>query len=173
MEPQGGLHGACMNGDLTRQMALPILEGATHFLNQHLPIMDVAQIIKNEVESGESCMSEGGDSLRDQTQDYLHRAASPWQNKAGRKLHQFLLIPASTAGKGLSESVTALFPDLKLVRVPGQSDLMFLCEQGGLSAEELTSLLKPCRAAYEHAVASPVTSPHARFDITDWLPLEP
>jgi hypothetical protein len=62
---------------------------------------------------------------------------------------------------------------LKLVRVPGQSDLMFLCEQGGLTAEELAPMLKPCRTAYENANGSPVTSPHARFDITDWLPLEP
>ncbi len=84
MEPQGGLHGACMNGDLTRQMALPILEGTTHFLNQHLPIMDVAQIIKTEVEAGESCMSdEASSGLRDQTQDYLMRSASPWNTTTG------------------------------------------------------------------------------------------
>ena len=30
-----------------------------------------------------------------------------------------------------------------------------------------------CRAAYEAAAVSPLTSPHARFDVTDWLPLEP
>jgi hypothetical protein len=174
LEPQGGLHGACMNGDLTRQMAVPLIEGTTQFLNQHLPIMDVAQIIKNEVEAGESCMTEEAtDSLQVQTQDYLDRSASPWQKKNGRKRHQFLLIPASSAGKGLSESVTALFPELKLVRVPGQSDLMFLCEQGGLALEELKSLLQPCRTAYEAAAATQLTSPHARFDVVDWLPLEP
>src|ERR1019366_2264007 len=67
LEPQGGLHGACMNGDLTRQMAVPLLEGTTHFLNQHLPIMDVAQIIKSEVEAGESIMSDAAtDTLREQ-----------------------------------------------------------------------------------------------------------
>ncbi|MBI3822669.1 MAG: protein kinase [Planctomycetes bacterium] len=174
LEPQGGLHGACMNGDLTRQMAVPLLEGTTQFMNQHLPIMDVAQIIKREVESGESVLSEAaGDSLREQTQDYLERSMAPWVNKHGHKRHEFLLIPASTAGKGLSESIMERFPDLKLVRVPGQSDLMFLCEQGGLAFEELKPLLKPCRAAYEAAVGSPVTSTHARFDVVDWLPLEP
>jgi hypothetical protein len=174
LEPQGGLHGACMNGNLTRQMGLPLLEGTTHFLNQHLPSMDVAQIIKNEVESGESCMAaEATHTLQDQTQEYLDRAAAPWRDKQGRRRHQFLLIPASAAGKGLSESIAELFPDLRMVRVPGQSDLMFLCEQGGLTYEELASLLKPCRAAYEAAAPSQVTSPHARFDVLDWLPLEP
>jgi hypothetical protein len=50
---------------------------------------------------------------------------------------------------------------------------MFLCEQGGLSYTDLTPLLKSCRAAYENAAPSPLTSPHARFDVVDWLPLEP
>jgi hypothetical protein len=155
-------------------MAVPLLEGTTQFLNQHLPIMDVAQIIKNEVEAGESCMSDTAtDTLKAQTQAYLDRSASPWLNKSGKKRHQFLLIPASSAGKGLSESVTDLFPALKLVRVPGQSDLMFLCEQGGLAFEELKPLLQPCRTVYEAAAQSALTSPHARFDIVDWLPLEP
>ncbi len=170
LEPQGGLHGACMNGDLTRQMAVPLLEGATQFLNQHLPVMDVAQILKNEVDAGEA---RAADTLQDQTLDYLQRSAAPWMNRRGRGRTQFLLIPASNAGKVLSESVAVLFPDLKMVRVPGQSDLMFLSEQGSLTFEELTGLLKPCRTAYEAAAATPLTSPHARFDIMDWLPLEP
>ena len=82
-------------------------------------------------------------------------------------------MPASNAGKALSEAVTELFPDMTPVRVPGQSDLMFLCEQGGLRYSDLAALLKPCRAAYEANAPSQLTSPHARFDITDWLPLEP
>ena len=163
-----------MNGDLTRQMALPILEGATQFLNQHLPIMDVAQIIKTEVEAGESALSDAIDgTLREQTLDYLMRSETAWRHKHGKKHHQFLLIPASIAGKALSDAITDLFPDLKLVRVPGQSDLMFLSEQGSLGWDELTQVLKTCGAAYEAAKTSPITSPHARFDVTDWLPLEP
>ncbi len=174
LEPQGGLNGACMNGDLTRQMALPLLEGATQFLNHHLPIMDVAQIIKNEVEAGESAMADSSaSSLREQTEDYLVRSVSPWQTKHGRGRHQFLLIPASNAGKALGEAVLDSFPELRLVRVPGQSDLMFLCEQGNLTYDDLTTLLKPCRAAYDGAAGAQVTSPHARFDVIDWLPLEP
>ena len=37
----------------------------------------------------------------------------------------------------LSEAVAELFPDVKIVRVSGQSDLMFLREQGMLRASEL------------------------------------
>ncbi|MSQ96413.1 MAG: hypothetical protein EXR98_17925 [Gemmataceae bacterium] len=174
LEPHGGLNGACMNDDLTRQMAVPLLEGATKFLNLHLPIMDVAQIIKNEAEAGESAIGAASESsLREQTEEYLQRSASPWLNKQGKGRHQFLWIPASNADKGLSESVLDLFPELRLVRVAGQSDLMFLCEQGEFTYEDLMALLKPCRAAYEGAATAPVSSPHARFDFIDWLPLEP
>jgi hypothetical protein len=111
--------------------------------------------------------------LKEQTQEYLDRSASPWVSKGGQRKHQFLLIPVSNAGKTLSETIMESFPDLKPVRVPGQTDLMFLTEQGCLTEQDLASLLKPCRAAYESASGAPVTSPHARFDVTEWLPLEP
>jgi serine/threonine protein kinase len=174
LEPQGGLTGACMNGDLTRQMAVPIIEGASKFLDRHLPTMDVAQIIKTEVEAGESCLdSDASCGVKEQTQEYLRRSASPWGNKQGKQQYQILLLPVSSAGKSLSETMTELFPHLKLVRVPGQADLMFLSEQGGLTFDDLGPLLKPCRAAYEASTTNPSTSPHARFDIIDWMPLEP
>jgi hypothetical protein len=64
-------------------------------------------------------------------------------------------------------------PGIKVVRVPGQSDLMFCREQGFLGPEDLPKLLAPCRAAYHALATAAPTSPHARFDITDWLPLEP
>ena len=60
-----------------------------------------------------------------------------------------------------------------VMRVPGQADLMFLTEQGGLTSDDLGSLLKPCRAAYETSAATQLTSPHARFDVLEWAPLEP
>ncbi len=58
-----------------------------------------------------------------------------------------LLIPASAAGKQLSEAITApVSRTSSFVRVPGQADLMFLREQGsarrGRSAQRLA-----CRAA--------------------------
>jgi hypothetical protein len=64
-------------------------------------------------------------------------------------------------------------PDIKLVRVPGQSDLMFCREQGPLSLEDLHRVLSVSRRAYEAMVNASQTSPHARFDIVDWLPLDP
>jgi hypothetical protein len=34
-------------------------------------------------------------------------------------------------------------------------------------------MLRPYRPAYEEAVLVPQASPHARFDILDWVPLDP
>ncbi len=85
----------------------------------------------------------------------------------------FLLIPAGDPGKAYGEAAQKALPELQVVRVPGQADLMFCREQGPLSFDDLERVLKPCRAAYEATAAFPQVSPHARFDILDWMPLAP
>jgi hypothetical protein len=59
------------------------------------------------------------------------------------------------------------------VNVPGQADLMFCREQASLRIEDLQRLLHSCRNAYYELSLVPQTSPHARFDISDWTPLDP
>jgi hypothetical protein len=59
------------------------------------------------------------------------------------------------------------------VNVPGQADLMFCREQPGLGTEDLERLLASCRDAYRETATNPPSSPHARFDIQDWTPLDP
>jgi hypothetical protein len=85
----------------------------------------------------------------------------------------FLLIPVSEAGKRYGELAQAQLPGLHLVNVPGQADLMFCRDQGGLSGESLERILQPCRAAYNEVATLPTVSPHSRFDIQDWSPLDP
>lgn len=174
LAPRGGLHGACVaGGDLTRQLATPLLEETGKFLSKFLPQVDVAQIIVSEVTGGEDGpLPPESPALKEQTTNYLDRAAPLLARKDGNGQDSLLLIPASTAGKQLSEAITSLFPNVSFVRVPGQADLMFLREQGALSANDLRALLRASRAAYESVSGAPVSSPHARFDVTDWLPLE-
>ena len=38
--------------------------------------------------------------------------------------------------------------------------------------EDLDRMLRSCRSAYEEVVNVPHASPHARFDIQDWMPLD-
>jgi hypothetical protein len=87
--------------------------------------------------------------------------------------YAFLLIPASDSGKDFGEQAKQVRPELVLVNVPGQSDLMFCREQIVVPPEEVERLLHSCRSAYRELASVPLTSPHARFDIQDWTPLDP
>jgi hypothetical protein len=177
--PLGGLHKACINsGDLGRVLTAPLIDEAARLLGEHLPIMDVAQILSSEfglatdpAQVGQQ--SAAGPELASLTKAYLERATPLLSAQGDAHQHAFLLVPASPAGRALGEAVTAALPDVKLVRVPGQSDLMFCREQGGLMAEDLHRVLRACRVAYEGLASAPQTSPHARFDIIDWMPLDP
>ena len=82
-------------------------------------------------------------------------------------------MPATESGKAFGEKAEQAVPQLQIVRVPGQADLMFCCEQDYLLAADMQKLLKPCRQAYEESAPVPQSSPHARFDIGDWIPIDP
>lgn len=167
--PRGGLHAACINsGDLTKNLAIPLVREASILLAGHLPIMDVADILLGEGGNG------GGDqALLKQIKGYLDRAYPLAQSPDKRHQTSFILVPASKAGRDLGKKVEEIVENVQLVKVPGQTDLMFLREQGGLSADALHKLLRPCQSAYQSTNAAPAMSPHARFDIVDWLPLDP
>lgn len=180
--PRGGLHGACMNsGDLGRQLAVPLLNETGVILSQHLPIMDVAQILNDEAGqpapnsnvNGAEMNGHPAGELGKQMHTYTDQAIPLLPGRLENKQRAFLLVPVSQAGKALENTVHQAFPDIHHVRVPGQSDLMLCREQGCLTAQDLQKVFKTCRAAYESAATAPTTSPHARFDILDWLPLDP
>ena len=50
---------------------------------------------------------------------------------------------------------------------------MFCREQDYLRIEDVERIVGACRHAYDEAVLLPASSPHARFDIQDWMPLDP
>jgi hypothetical protein len=189
---RGGLFQACMNtNDLIRHLAGPLLTQAAACLADYLPVTDVAQV--------ELAAAEGGkeEDIEERVRKYCDRAvplfgalaskttpagvgsgvrarrSPPGAPPAPPPDDAFLLIPASAAGKEFGDRAQAALPDLHLVNVPGQADLMVCREQNELSAEDLERILRPCRAAYENAATTPLSSPHARFDIQDWTPLDP
>jgi hypothetical protein len=175
---RGGLHGACMSGaDVIRTLAVPLMDEAVSLLGQHLPIMDVAQILAAEfglaVEDGAVEGPAPSADLEAHSKAYLERTAPLLARQDGTGQHAFLLVPASKAGKALADATKGVVPDLHEVKVPGQSDLMFCRDQGALGAQDLQRVFRACRAAYEAAANNPQSSAHARFDITDWLPLDP
>jgi hypothetical protein len=165
--PQGGLHRVCTSSsDLVRGLAVPLVEEAAQFLGTCLPVTDVAQV---EIEVADRRQ----DSLADRAKTYFHQAAPVPPEPKEAPPRSYLLIPASDFGKRYGEEVSQALPGLRIVRVPGQADLMFCREREALSIENLDQVLQPCRRAYEKVVSVPQASPHARFDILDWLPLAP
>lgn len=170
LQSLGGLHAACTGtADLSRQLANPLVDETANLLGQHLPIMDVAQILAEEITGTQ----EERGSWSEQIKDCLNKAQPLLSGRVEQEQHSFLLVPGSMSGKALGEEVLVSFPEIKQVRVAGQADLMFCREQGSLTAADLHKMLAASRAAYESLAYSQVTSPHARFDISDWLPIDP
>jgi serine/threonine protein kinase len=161
---RGGLHRICLvSSDLSRHLAGPLLAVAASCLGDHLPITDVAQV-------GLSLASE---DVAAQIRTYYDRAAPLVSGKNEASQQAFLLVPASDSGKQIAELARNALPSIELVRVPGQADLMFCREHGFLSPEDLQRIFRGCRQAYEETSLLPTTSPHARFDFADWVPLDP
>ncbi len=163
----GGLHQVCQGTrDLSRHLASPLIAVASACLGELLPVTDVAQ-----VECAVAATRNGDAEAH--LRSYHDLAAPLVAAKDGAAQHAFLLAPASEAGKEFGDEAQRALPHLELVRVPGQADLMFCREQGYLSAEDVQRIFRACRRAYEETAVVPTTSPHARFDIVDWVPLDP
>src|SRR5262249_20962053 len=115
----------------------------------------------------------GGGSLTKHTQAYFENAAPLVPGPQEGSSMSYLLVPASNAGKAYGEQAKHLLPNLQVLGVAGQADLMFCREQPALELEDTERVFQSCRAAYEEAVNVVNASPHSRFDVTDWVPLSP
>jgi hypothetical protein len=167
LAPLGGLHKICTgSGDLLRGLAGPLTDQAAESLGELLPITDVAEV---EFSAAAAARTD----IKTRALTHYENAAPLVSAKDDANQQAYLLVPASEAGKTLGEQAQQAVPSINLVRVPGQADLMFCREQGYLSNEELRRLLSHCRAAYKDLSPVPASSPHARFDITDWVPIDP
>ncbi len=195
LAPRSGLFQACMNtNDLIRHLAVPLVNQAVATLGGYLPITDVAQVelASAGVSAAEADVSAAGELI--ERMHTYQRLAAPLIGAAATKAQPvlvgagpplgtpaqtteidetYLLIPASEAGKQYGEEAQRVLPGIQLVNVPGQADLMFCREQTDMTVEDLDRILRPCRRAYEEAAGTPQSSPHARFDIQDWTPLDP
>jgi serine/threonine protein kinase len=158
----GGLYRACTDpSDHIRFLLAPLVDQAAMCLGDHLPITDVAQ-----VEAGDSNQASN-------VQMYFDNAAPPVPGVQSESSSVYLLTPVSDPGKSYGADAKAIIPNLQVIRVPGQADLMFCREQGYLNLDELDRIFKPCRKAYGELSVVVNASPHARFDVTDWVPLTP
>jgi hypothetical protein len=164
---RGGLRRLCTaGGDLGRTLLEPMFACAVACLSEHLPVTDVAEV---ESSAGDGPQADPAARLR----RYFERAAPLLEGKDQAHQRSFLLVSTSNAGKAFAEDACAALPNLDLVKVPGQADVMLCREQESLTAEDVQRIFGGCRRAYSDSAYVPATSPHARFDILDWVPLEP
>ncbi len=111
--------------------------------------------------------------LESAVRTYVERSAPLIPSAGGAQERTYMLVPASGAGQGLALKLEACLPEFTYVKVPGQTDLMFCSDLGPFTPSDLSKLFGPCGTAYDNSAPSIPSSPHARFDITDWTPLDP
>ncbi|OWK43898.1 protein kinase domain-containing protein [Fimbriiglobus ruber] len=165
IDPRGGLVGACRaSSELFPFLAGPMVEQATAYLTNLLPCEDVTEVELSAAGAGP------GDINR-RVASYI-RAAAPLVTGPSEEERTFVMLPDSTAGLRYAEEVTKAVPSATTVPVRGAvTDLLFCREQGCLRTADLFRLLEPCWEAYHQAATNLETNPHARFDVTGWVPL--
>ena len=165
LEPRGGLVALCqLNADMQRTLVAPMVEQTTAFLGDLLPVTDVT-----DVETANARVKKVELSTR--IQDYLRRSAPPLGHPECDE-QTFLLFPDSEPGKAYAHLVKKLIPNALTVAVNGSAtDLMYCREHGNLSPDELVALLSNCQPAYYQSLASLQGAPHARYDVSEWMPI--
>jgi eukaryotic-like serine/threonine-protein kinase len=164
LESRGGLAGLCkINADLLRTLIAPMIEQTTAFLGELQPITDVTEV---ETTSARAAHQD----IATRIADYHERAHPPCDSSA--EVRTFVIVPDSTSGKNFASEVRRTLPSALTIPVQGSTtDLLFCREQGCLDPTELMSLLSSCLPAYYESLASSHTNPHARFDVTEWMPI--
>jgi eukaryotic-like serine/threonine-protein kinase len=165
LAPLGGLHAVCQKtGDLIGQLCDPLVDQTAAFLDQILEIGDIAE--GNFVASGKR--ADLVEMIRK-----CHERASPLVGCNTKDEANFLILPTSEGGRQLAEEARPYLPDAKIIHVVGQtSDILVCREQQHLSPTDLHTLASHSNEAYRELVARPATSPHARFDVLEWMPLD-
>jgi hypothetical protein len=164
LEPRGGLKSLCqLNADMHRTLVGPLIEQTTAFLSEWLPVTDVTEV---EVATAQARQVE----VTERIKNYYARAIPACGAESDSET--LVLIPDTESGRKFGECVKAVVPAALLISVHGSAtDLMFCREHTNLRPDEVAELLAACQPAYYQTLASPHTSPHARFDVTEWLPL--
>ena len=165
LEPRGGLVALCqINADMQRTLVAPMVEQTTAFLGDLLPVTDVT-----DVETANAKVKKV--ELATRILDY-HRRSAPTVGEPENDEQTFVLFPDSDPGKVYARLVKKVVPSVLTVAVNGSAtDLMFCREHGNLRPDELTTLLANCQPAYYQALATPQAAPHARYDVTEWMPI--
>jgi serine/threonine protein kinase len=165
LEPRGGLTALCnLNADMVRTLVAPMVEQTTAFLGDLLPAADVTEVETSSATARKT-------DLPTRIQEYYRRSA-PTAGGGEADEQTFVLVPDSESGKSFAGMVKKAVPAALTVPVNGAAtDLMFCREHGCLRTDELLDLFANCVSPYYETLANPHVAPHARYDVTEWMPL--
>lgn len=166
LQPQGNLLSACTgNTNLLKYLGRPLLDEAANYLGAILPIDDVAQV--------EFTATRGTDALGEELFK-RHAAAAPAVGPSAPEGNlSVVLVPDSDAGRSLAEVARSAIPTLEVFATQSLTELTFCRVSQTLSMTDLEQLLNLSRLAYQETAPQPASSPHSRFDVLEWVPLEP
>jgi len=165
LAPLGGLHAICQKaGDLLSQLAGPLLDQTAAYLSNILGVGDVAE--------GEFATGGKQANIVSLVRTCYERA-QPLVPGNIKMESGFLVVPATDAGTELAEEVRQALPGIKVLPTAGQTSDIAVCrEQSRLASKDLEGILGHCQEAYRELAARPSSSPHSRFDIIEWMPLD-
>jgi eukaryotic-like serine/threonine-protein kinase len=165
LAPLGGLHAICQKaGDLMGQLAGPLIDQTVAYLNKILDVADVAE--------GEFVAGGKRANIITLVQKCWEKAKPLVAGDSGEQ-KGFLIVPGTEAGAALSAEIREALPSIKILQAAGQtSDIMVCREQAHLAGKNLEKMLNHCREAYAELANQSATSPHSRFDILEWMPLD-
>jgi hypothetical protein len=160
LEPRGGLFGACQkSGDFIQDLADPMVDQTVAFLGELMQVADVAEFPAQRGAEG---------------QRRLHRAfdrAAPTVPGAPDREKSYLLVPDTQGGQQVADLVAHEFPNVLVIRASRSNEITF-CRELRLRPADVREAMQYCREPYEERAHRPAPSPHARFDVVEWLPLD-
>ncbi|MEZ6140070.1 MAG: tubulin-like doman-containing protein [Zavarzinella sp.] len=158
--PKGGLYGACqINADGVQQLAESLVDQTAVYLHQFLTQKELHEFSNHEIPGGWKQVVI--DSFEKSIPDL---PGSP-------ELEQwFFVIPDHSDTQPIEEIARHLYPGVKVARSPRGTEIAFYKEQI-LNFHEISNLTKHYLLAYLERSAGLNSSPHARFDVLEWLPL--
>jgi hypothetical protein len=164
IQPSGGLIPICIqSNDLGRDLVLPLVEQGSAFLGSLVRFNGVFDALRDVQKAQQS----------EEAFEKLLAPAEPSLGGADSEERVYLIVPKKKDLQTTVLRTKSKMNDVEWISLPeSSSEWLVIRERNCLRIQDLQELLSMCREAYTQLSGHIGTSPHARFDVQEWLPLE-
>jgi serine/threonine protein kinase len=160
LESRGGLFGACQkSGDFIQELADPLIDQTSAFLSNLLKMSDVTDFPTTR-----------GSEWDKRLQKAFDRAGPTVAGVVDRET-DYLLVPDTGGGERVADLAGRTLTGVAILRASRSNEVTF-CREMRLRTADVRDALQYCRDSYEQRANRPAPSPHSRFDVIEWLPLD-